>query len=369
MKKILFNGLCINGNLSGVQYYAEQIISQGLSCNGGIVFKHVVPLSAAHLVSSNTKNVIQVNIRNRTHRILYEHTILKKVYRKTGSDVLHCPSYIMPYRIAGNTVITVHDIIALQYPQFCKNTNMAYFNAMLGYSIRNSSHIIAVSETVKSDILERFDIDPTKITVLYHGVDPIFSLNGDESEAAAVKIKYGLPDRYMLFVGNIEPKKNLLNLVKAVELLSRRTYFGHKLIIAGQLGWKYKDLMQYIHKSGLEEQVYFTGYIPKVHLPYLYSMADLFVFPSFYEGFGIPPLEAMACGTPVLATRTGAVYEVTAGVCAYTDPYDPNDIAAGIDKCINDGQWRKESVEAGKKHSATFTWEKAWNETLKIYNR
>lgn len=364
--KILFNGLCINEQPSGVQHYAEQLIFQGLKTDPDN-FQAIVPNHWASLYPHSRLLTPQIDTSSRIKRISFEHTLLKTIYRTTKSDILHCPAYILPWRFKNPSVVTVHDTIALDQPKYCKNSTSLYFGTLLRHSIKHATRIITVSHTVKSDILRWTNVPAEKISVIYHGVDPIF-VPMDKNQANIKCQQLGLPPRFCLFVGNIEPKKNLKNLIRGFKIFSDKTHDNCKLVIVGQTGWKCRDFMAEIERIGMSDKIFMPGYVSRSVLPVIYSLAELFVFPSLYEGFGLPPLEAMACGAPVLLSPNGALSEVYPDFCKFTNPNDPNDIAKQIEVCLNDYNWRRQSSESGVRHATNFSWERTWDQTLNVYS-
>lgn len=370
MNKILINALLLNEKLSGVQYYIKNLLSEFESIKSS-------DLKCSTLLSSDYQKEINFNgvnietptidTKNRINRLLYEHVMLSKLF-SNRYDVLHAPGYILPYFWKKASVLTVHDLIALDYPQLCQNETVLYFKTLLPYSIKKASKVIAVSNTVKADILRRFDIEEEKISVIYHGINKQFKkIYPNNQKTEGVRIKYNLPNKYILFVGNIEPKKNLLNLINAFNKLKREKRIEHKLVIVGKKGWKYKPIFENISKLKIDNELIFTGYIPEEDLPTVYSMADLFVFPSLYEGFGIPPLEAMACEVPVMVSNSGSLPEITGGKCLQVDPFNIEEIASGIHKSLTDTGLRDKSILEGKKWVKQYSWEKSAKETLKVY--
>ncbi|MCD7963240.1 MAG: glycosyltransferase family 4 protein [Rikenellaceae bacterium] len=361
--KILFDGLCLNSNFSGVQYYAYNLMKQAsFDRYGEFVFDTLVP--AGFDYGKYTQNLISVRTRNRVERIWYEHTVLKKIFKTNKYDIFHNPSYILPRNFNNNSVVTVHDLIAKDFPKLCKNSNALYYNLQLKNTVKKASKIIAVSHKVKNDIIRSFDIYPEKIEVIYHGVDDIFFNRFTKEELKENIAKYNIPEKYILFVGNLEPKKNLSLLIQAFSILRQNRYFEHKLLIVGQLGWKYKEIFKTVDKLKLRGKVIFLDYVERNDLPLIYQNASLFVFPSIYEGFGIPPLEAMASGIPVIVSNAGALPEITSGYCLYTDPYSVEELSMKIELGLNS---TPDYVSEAYKHARSFTWEKCWSETKKVY--
>lgn len=366
MIPVLYNALQLTGQFSGVQYTEEALMRAAfLHPFPDIAFTALCPKTYQSDFSISPPSLLtHVNLDSscRCKRIAYEHFCMGRGSR----SVLHCPAYVLPWRWPGKSVVTVHDTIALDYPAYCTFANQWYFRFALPRSIKRANQIIAVSQTVKKDIIRRFPFVRDKIKVIYHGISPLFNKYVPEKELERVKDKYFLPEKFILFVGNIEPKKNLIRLLKAYELLCRKSDKKYCLVIAGRFAWKYNEVLRKI-KNEMGEGLYCPGYIDLPDLPALYRLADLFVFPSLYEGFGIPPLEAMACGVPTIVSTAGALSEITGG-CAYlVDPLSVESIARGMDEVLHNGDLRDCLQRKGLLQVKQFTWEKAWSATAAVY--
>lgn len=373
MSKILINGLLLNEEFSGVQYYTENLL-RALSCPNNKDIRLEVLLSKAYQGQLKpTNNLIikklEVNTVNRYKRIFFENFKLGDYHQKSRFQLYHSPSYILPYFWSQPSVLTVHDLITLNYPEFCQTESAVYFRLFLPRSIKKASKIIAVSNKVKNDIINSINVLSEKIEVIYHGIDQNYLLPVTDEELSRTRKKYYLPEKYILFVGNIEPKKNLERLVKAFHILRRNTGITHKLIIAGKRGWKYNGLYEVIHRLQIGKEIRFIGYVPDKDLHGIYKMANVFAFPSLYEGFGIPPLEAMACEVPVLISTDGALPEVTGGNCVQVNAYDVEDIAKGLYRLIVDDNLRGYLVSQGKNWVRRFTWERTARETMRVYEK
>jgi len=371
MYKVLINGLLLNDKFAGVQYYAENLI-KALSVANNQSLEVNVLLSKnykGNLKASNILNIdnLLIDTSNRIQRITFEHFRLAKYYKQHHFQLYHAPGYILPYFWNSPSVVTIHDLIALEYPEFCQRESVIYFNLFLPRSIKKATKIIAVSNKVKNDIINHFRILPDKIEVIYHGIDERYKKNQSEDILTRIRNKYQLPKQFLLFVGNIEPKKNLERLIDAFYQLKQQTEIKHKLVLVGKNGWKYKSLYDSIYRLKLDSEILFTGYVPQEDLPSIYSLADIFVFPSLYEGFGIPPLEAMACETPALVSNQGALPEITGNNCLQVNPYDVNDIAKGIYTLLTNECLKKKMIENCKKWIKDFTWERAANQTMQVY--
>jgi glycosyltransferase involved in cell wall biosynthesis len=369
---ILINALLLNNRFSGVQYSTENLLhSIGELDPDGHTITALLPADyQGQLAERGSFHVAkeQVNAVNRPARILYEHFRLPGYFRKNNFDLYHATGYILPWFANIPSVLTVHDLIALDYPQYCKTANALYFGLSLPRSIKKADKIIAVSYTVKQDIIRRFDIPEEKIAVVYHGVDPSFRKITSPVTLNRVRTKYDIPDRYILFVGNLEPKKNLHRLIDAFLLLKTKKTIPHKLLIVGQDGWKSKDIFRKIKTSGFASDIVFTGYVAREDLPAIYSMSSLFAFPSLYEGFGLPVLEAMACAVPVLISDKGALPEIAGNIFPQVDPTSVPNIAEGILRCLGDEALRAKNIRYGLERVKAFTWENTAWQTLDVYN-
>lgn len=352
MKKILLNGLQLGKQNSGVQYYTEYLLK---------ALQQIKSLDFEFDILKNDN--INGKGGSSLKRIIFEVFLLKFYIKKKHFDLYHSPHYILPNRFKIPAVVTIHDLITLDFPELCKYQSVFYFNFFFKKTIRNANIIIAVSHIVKKDIIRHFNVDAHKIRVIHLGIDPIFKNTLDFDLA----IKYRLPEKYILFVGNIEGKKNLTRLLLAFNELINQNKIEHKLVLVGKKGWKNKSVYKTISKYNLKPYILFTGYVPKKDLPAIYSMSDLFVFPSIYEGFGIPPLEAMACGIPVIVSNQGASPEICGDACLLVNPYDIHEMAKSIEILLNNKELRQNKINLGLERVKQFNWEKTAKETLKIY--
>lgn len=350
-KQVLISGLNTSEQNTGVQYYPEYL------------FREISTIHSDSLQISiiNREKLV---FKNSFFRVLYENTLLNRFIQNKKITLYHATSYVIPFFFKPpKSIVTVHDLITIDFPELCKRTSVIYFKLLFRRSLKKAKKIITVSETVKKDIIKHFNIIPSKIKVIPLGVDIVFQRNINKD----VKKKYSLPDKYILFVGNLEAKKNLHRLVEAFRILKESTSFDHQLVLVGKKGWGVGNLQKSVGQLGLQKEVVFLGYAPKEDLPTIYSMADLFVFPSIYEGFGIPPLEAMACGTPVLVSKQGASPEICGDACFQVDPYSVEDILRGIKELLFNEDLRLELIEKGKTHINQYSWKRTAIETLKIY--
>jgi glycosyltransferase involved in cell wall biosynthesis len=263
-------------------------------------------------------------------------------------------------------VTTVHDLIPLRFPALVPWRHRLAVRLLLGSALRHAAQVIAVSEATRAEILERYPIPPERVVVVPEAADTQFAPPA-AADRARVRGDYGLDGPYVLFVGLLEPKKNLGTLLRAVARLARTGRLGSAtLAIAGAAGWGTEDPAAAAARLGLGDRVRCLGPVPDADLPALYGEALVFVFPSLWEGFGLPVLEAMAAGAPVLASRRGALPEITAGAAWLVEP-DEGALAEALERLLGDAALRARLREAGLARARAYSWERAARETMAVY--
>jgi len=283
-------------------------------------------------------------------------------------DVFHSPDYLLPPVRRGKKVVTVHDLSFLRHPEAAEPSLRAFLCASVPRSVRKADLVLGDSESTRQDVIELLGIDGDRVEVVYPGVDGAFRVIDDQHHLAAVKQLYGLDCPFILNVGTLEPRKNLVTLLYAYAALRRRG-LEHKLVIAGGHGWLYDGVFRRLEELSLEEEVLFLGYVAEEHLPALYGLADLLVFPSLYEGFGLPPLEAMACGTPVITSDSSSLPEVVGEAGVMVPARDADALAEAIATVLADSVLREDLVKQGLSRAAQFTWRAAGEKLLALYQR
>jgi glycosyltransferase involved in cell wall biosynthesis len=282
-----------------------------------------------------------------------------------GADLYHATEHLlMPLRHVP-TVLTVHDLIFRLFPQHHKRLNYWYLNTAMPLYCRRATAIIAVSQATKRDLVRLYDLDPAKITVVHEAAAPHFT-PASPAEIAETRARYHLPDNYLLHVGTIEPRKNLERLLEALHRL-REGGEDIRLVIVGGKGWLYQSFFQRLEELALSDAVCLPGYVPDADLPAIYSGARLAVVPSLYEGFGLPVLEAMACGAPVVCSNASSLPEVGGQAARYFDPADTPAMADAILLAWRDAALRDTMRQEGLARAAQFSWARAADETLAVY--
>lgn len=307
---------------------------------------------------------------NAKHYSFAEQFKYLRAIRKAKLDIMHFTHFNAPIFYRRPSVVTIHDLTLSFYPGKKMNSwyhRMAY-NIVLKSAVRNSKKVIAVSENTKADLVEMLHTDPKKIAVIYEGVNENFTPKADKEFNEDVKKKYGITKEFMLYTGVWRGHKNLVNLIKSFGILRGEEGFEAQLVITGNEDPYYPEVKRTVVELGLEHDVIFPGMVSDEELVSLYQSAKLYVFPSLYEGFGLPPLEAMRCGTPVVASKTACIPEVCGEDNAlYFDPYDSTDMANSIRRVWLDETLQKDLREHGLKHSLKFSWEKMAEKTLNLY--
>jgi len=283
-----------------------------------------------------------------------------------GLDVLHSPDFIPPFRRNYKSVITVHDLAFLFYPNILTKESARYYG-QIDQAVRDTDHIIAVSRSTRRDITHHLGVSEDEITVIYEAANPIYRPLDDERLLRQVKEKYHLPDDFFLFVSTIEPRKNVPTLLRAYRQLLDSYKRSEALVLAGERGWLFNEVFAVVEDLDLESNALFLGRVPVEDLLYLYNSAKLLVHPAVYEGFGLPPLEAMACGTPVIVSNVSSLPEVVGDAALLVDPENVSELTVAMWRLLTDEDLRADMREKGLKRAAHFSWEKAARETLAVY--
>ena len=283
-----------------------------------------------------------------------------------NAELFHATEHLLLPLRSTPTVLTVHDLIFRHLPEHHKPLNRWYLNLTMPLYCRRATHIIAISECTRRDLIAAYGLLPEKITVIYEAADARFGPQPPEVVAAA-RARYGLPDRYLLFVGTIEPRKNLARLLAAFEVIQAEG-LSEALVIVGKRGWLCGDFFARLEQSSVRDAVILPGYVPNEDLPAIYAGAQALIFPSLYEGFGLPVLEAMACGTPVVASNASSMPEVGGGAALYFSPTDVEAMVEAIRRLLRDPDlWGSMRME-GLTRAAEFSWRATAARTRTVYD-
>ena len=304
------------------------------------------------------------------YRIWYRLRFPLPVQTFTGRlNLFHSPDFVLP-PLAGNipSLLTVHDLSFLHYPHTFTPALVNYLNSVVPWSVDRATHVLADSIATQEDLINLWQVPAEKITVLYSGVNGRFSPVKDPAAIDHLRIKYKLGDNpWILAVGTVQPRKNYQLLIQAFAKIADR--FPHNLVITGGKGWLFEDILDEVQAQGLDGRVIFTGFVDDEDLPAMYSGATVLAFPSLYEGFGLPILEAMGCGTPVINSDASCLPEVTGDATVQLPPEGIDSWADGLAHILADDALRDELISKGHEQIKTFTWQRSAGQLLSIYNK
>ena len=315
-------------------------------------------------------HVVHADAKGRVGRLAWEQAVLPFLLRRLRIDVLHSPHHHTPLAARGvRRVVTFHDVTFLLLKARYPLARRLYMEAVSRASAAAADAIIVPSRTVRDDVVRLLGVAPAQVVVIAEAPGTAYAPVEAQGELARVRGRYRLPERYVLSVGSLEPGKNRGRLIRAYARLRSQGLAGGDcpLAIVGQPAWRYEGDFELARRLELTEDVRFLGYVADGDLPALYSGATAFAFPSLYEGFGLPVLEAMACGTPVLTSNVSAMTEVAGDAALLVDPLDTGAIADALGRLLSDATLREELRARGLARAAEFSWERAARETLSIY--
>lgn len=283
-------------------------------------------------------------------------------------DLFHAPDFVLPPLRRGRAIVTVHDLSFMRFPQCADKGLVAYLNSVVPRSLRRAHLILADSTATRQDLITLLGMPPQKVTVVPAGVGPEYRPITDEALLAEVRRRYSLPRRFILHVGTLEPRKNLPRLMEALAAISTQER-DVRLVLVGGKGWLYQDIFDTVDRLGLGERVVFPGYVAEADLPAVYNLATVVAYPSLYEGFGIPPLEAMACGVPVVCSNSSSLPEVVGDAALQIAPEDSDGLAAALLSALNNEDMRRHMRQRGLERARLFTWPAAAARLLEAYKQ
>jgi glycosyltransferase involved in cell wall biosynthesis len=339
--RIAFDGTTLTPGRTGVGYYSEHLLHH-LAAQGD---DEVVVLSNRPIETTRPlpPRTLVAPATVPLPRLVWLQAVAPRLLRRLRPDVVHFTNGMMPFASPVPTVVTIHDMSLTMYPRYHPLRRVLLNRPLVDVAARRADAIITVSQSAKRDIMRIYGTDAGRIHVVHEAAAPSFRPVRDASTLERIRRRYGLADRFILYVGTIEPRKNLPKLIAAFAERHKAGDLPHQLVCAGPYGWLSRDIEELIARLEIEDALRFTGYVPFADLPALYSLAEIFVFPSIYEGFGLPVVEAMACGTPVVTGHVAALAEVAGGAVEHVE--------------------RLETDQLGE----VFSWERAARETLNVY--
>lgn len=305
---------------------------------------------------------------NPLSRLIWEQTLFPQLIKKSGVDLLHSMHYTRPVKLPCASVVTFHDMTFFLYPELHTRAKRLFFPLAIRASARQADALTAVSENTRQDAIRILGISPEKITATQLGVDPAFRPINDAGFKRVIAEKYDLPERFILYVGLLEPRKNLPMLIRAYKrLIDGGENF--KLVLVGRYGWRYGELLRQINNLDLEGMVHFTGYVSQEDLPLVYNLSSLFVYPTLYEGFGLPALEAMASGVPVITTDVSSLPEIVGEAGILVPANNVEALYGAMIAVLGDEDLRRKMINKGIQRAAKFTWEQTAKLTFQVYQQ
>jgi glycosyltransferase involved in cell wall biosynthesis len=300
--------------------------------------------------------------------VIWEQTVQPWAIRRSGVHLLHSLAFVSPLLSPAPVVITVHDLSFLRFPERFRPANRLYLSTMTRLSCRRARRVIAVSQATAEEIVRLLGVSPSRIDVIPHGVEHDRFRPIPAVELQSFRQEKALPERFILYLGTLEPRKNILALIDAYGR-SRAIREAIPLVIAGGKGWYYEEIFERVERLGLTDDVRFPGFVPDAEIPLWYNAATVFVYPSLYEGFGLPLLEAMACGTPVIGSAASSLPEVVQDAGLLVAPGDVDELSDSLDRVVKDRNLQAELSERGRKRSSGFTWQTTAAATAASYRR
>lgn len=368
--RIVIDIQSVIGKKTGVGKYTEGLVKAlaRLSSSHEFILFYFNFRSRFNGLEVNASNFVNKGVRlpGRIFNFFWKKGSSFSFERLSGkADLFHFPNFILRPVKSGKTIATIHDLAFRRFPQYIEKKNLDFLNNNIPRTLAKVNKIIAVSEFTKKELLSFYPLPEEKIRVIHEGVDENFRKIEEKGDFERIKRKYNLPEKFFLWVGTIEPRKNISGLLQAWAIFKERRQSDCKLVIVGQWGWNYQDFRKELEKLKTSGEIIFTQYVADREMPSIYSLAQVFLFPSIYEGFGLPPLEAMACGVPVITTP--ALSEVVEEAALKVSPENVEEMALAMAKVLENKDLREELIQKGFKQVEKFSWEKAAQQTLNLY--
>jgi len=347
--KIAFNAYFLSGKKAGIGHYSQNILDALKQLSDGVKYNEV-------------SNRFDLN------KFIFEQIYLPGQLLLRRPKLFFSPSMILPFFNPVPSVMVVYDLVFKLFPEYYRGRlNLFYLNLFFGRSVTKAKKIIAISENTKNDLVRLYDVEASKVVVTPLAASVKFCVIDDKKRLSGVRTRYDLPDKFILFVGTIEPRKNVKRLIQAYLTLSNELRAEYKLVLCGQMGWGSKELVDWYTTQKEQGSVIFLNYISGDDLLLLYNLASLFVYPSFYEGFGLPVLEAMACGVPTITSNTSSMPEAAGDAAILIDPNNTIELSKSMRQVLQDKQLADKMRLQGLEQAKKFSWDKTAEATLEVF--
>lgn len=375
--KIGIDARKLSSNKSGIGYYAYNLIRSALEqdCNNEYILYSDKTIGVSFNNSNCKIKILPMRMQSAKYDKLmspyWQNFILTREMKKDGVDLFFSPNFFKPLLFRKPSIVTVHDLTFFTVPEAFSGLQRLYNKIFLRMSLSKRVKVLTVSECSKKDIQHYYHVKEQNIFITYCAVDdkrfkPISELDSDKN--MEVKQKYCLPERFILFVGTIEPRKNVSAILESLKKIKDNKNLAYKFVICGSRGMDFEKVKHTVKDLGLDNDVHFSGYVEDEDLPYIYANAELFVYPSIYEGFGIPPLEAMASEVPTITSDLSSLPEVVGEAACLVDPRNVQQLADSIEQMMNNYEVRESFIHAGKIRVKRFSWDESAATFLKVVN-
>jgi glycosyltransferase involved in cell wall biosynthesis len=370
--KIAIDVRTVLPNRSGVGNYVLHLVQNLRQVDPGPIYYFLAQKKNLSLLGNlaREQNPLLTIFSHENHPLsdFWEHFILPIRLKRMGINVFHGPASLIPFRKNHcGLIVTIHDLVAFLFPETIPLKYGAYMRYLLRQAVKRADKIIAVSYHTKKDLIQILKVPSEKIVVIHEAPSPIFYPYDKKEAQVRLKQRYGITKKFIYHLGNIEPRKNLIVLLEAFTRVCQDLGDEYQLVVSGQKGWLTRSLSHFLINYPAKDQVLFTGYVPMEDIPLFMNGAELFVFPSLYEGFGLPVLEAMSCGTPVISSNRSSIPEIVGLAGVLVDPTDIRELADSIIGLLRNPEEKMRLSQLGKEQSARFSWDEVARKTLDVY--
>jgi len=378
--EIVMDGLPIRGRGAGIRRYTYELLRHmiALGRHDYYISDLLLPLEQTKLSPTKDAGVFEDEVQRLVARMprLWQLAPLpvrdfvnRRKLRIFRPDVYFGTNFFGLFEPPTKTAITIHDMCYIRYPEATESYMLRHLRKRLRHDAHRADAIFADSEATRHDVLEVFEVPATKVHTVYCTVSSGFRPLDERPDLGRVRTRYSLPERFLLFVGTVEPRKNLVRLLQAFDVLCQAPSFSHGLVIVGDKGWNDRPILDGLRACRAADRIVLTGHVSAADLPVLYNLADALVMPSLYEGFGLPVLEAMACGTPVVTSNVSSLPEVAGDAAVLVDPLSVESMVEGTRRVVTGAELRDDLKRRGLQRAAEFTWEKAARQVLDIFEQ